>query len=296
VALGSDPYAVLGVARDATGARIAQARHQLVRRYHPDVNHDPDAVARFEAVQQAFELLSDPAARAEYDRTHDAQGRVRVMRAADGGYGPGGGTAAGILIEPASVNFGVLTPQRPWADVKVTVAWSGETWPGDVTHTVGGTWWRVMDCTHPASACLVFRLRAAAHSRGPKGQEHGQFTVTVNDTVLTAGLSAEFRGDFSAVTKPDFDQVAPARRGTRKGGLAGLGGVTFSAYVSGYILLGVTSAIHASPIADIVTAVAWLLGVGMSIRRVLRRRDARARDEARFLRATSVSRGGGRRG
>jgi hypothetical protein len=44
------------------------------------------------------------------------------MRAADGGYGPGGAAATGIVIEPASVDFGVLTPGRPRADAKVTAA------------------------------------------------------------------------------------------------------------------------------------------------------------------------------
>ncbi len=123
--MGSDPYAVLGIARDATEAQIAHARHQLVRKYHPDVNHDPDAETRFEAVQQAFDLLSDPAARAEYDRTHDEQGHGIVTRAAGGGYGLGSEAVGRILIEPASVYFGVLTPQRPWAEAKVTVAWTG---------------------------------------------------------------------------------------------------------------------------------------------------------------------------
>jgi hypothetical protein len=202
--LGSNPYAVLGIARDATDAQIAHARHQLVRRYHPDVNHDPDAETRLEDVQQAFDLLSDPAARAEYDRTHDERGRGIVMRAADGRYGLGSEAAGSILIEPASVYFGVLTPQRPWAEAKVTVAWAGA-WPGDFTRSVGSDWWRVMDSSSPASSCVVFCLRAAAHSGGPKGQQHDQFTVTVNDTVLTADLSAEFQGDFSAVAEPNFD-------------------------------------------------------------------------------------------
>jgi molecular chaperone DnaJ len=58
---GFDPYAVLGVSRDATGEQIAQARHQLVRRYHPDINPVPDAAARFDEVEQAFQLLSNPA-------------------------------------------------------------------------------------------------------------------------------------------------------------------------------------------------------------------------------------------
>jgi DnaJ domain len=207
--LDSNPYAVLGVARDATDAQITQARHQLVRKYHPDVNHDPDAAARFEDVQRAFALLSDPAVRAEYDRTHDEQGRVLVMRAADGGYGPGGEAAAGVVIEPTSIDFGVLTPQRPRADAKVTVAWAGLTWPGSITRNQGDDWWHVMGSASPASQCVVFHLRAVAYSGGPKGQQHAQFTVTVDDTVLAVKLSADFQGDFSAVAKPSFDPPAP---------------------------------------------------------------------------------------
>jgi hypothetical protein len=276
--LDSDPYAVLGISRDATNVQIAQARRQLVRRYHPDVNHDPDAETRFEDVQQAFDLLSDPAARAEYDRTHGVQGQALVMQAADGGYGLGGGPAAGILIEPTSVDFGVLTPQRAWADAQVTVAWSGATWPGDITRNVGSDWWRVRDSTHPASACIVFRLRAAAHSGGPQGQQHDQFTVTVNDTVLTVDLSAEFQGDFSAITEPNFGLPKPPRRGIQNGDL---GPVTFAVYLSGLLLLGVMPAIHADWMLDILAAVAWLLSMRMTIRRDLRRRDAKARDEDR---------------
>jgi curved DNA-binding protein CbpA len=114
-ALGSGPYAVLGIARDATDAQIVQARHRLVRKYHPDVNHDRDATARFGDVQRAFDLLSDPAARAEYDRTHDEQGRTLVLRAADGGYGLGGqAAAAGVLIEPTSVNLGCSRRNGRW--------------------------------------------------------------------------------------------------------------------------------------------------------------------------------------
>ena len=278
--MGSDPYAVLGIARDATDAQIAQARHRLIRRYHPDVNHEPDAAARFDEVQRAFDLLSDPAARAGYDRTHDVQGQVLVMRAADGGYGLGGQAAAGVVIEPAAVDFGVLTPQRPWADARVTVAWTGVTWPGDFTRSVGNDWWRVMDSASPGTSCIVYRLRAAAHSGGPRGPQRDQFTVTVNGTVLTADLSAEFQGDFSAVTKPDFDLPLPPspRRGISQGDL---GVTTFAVYLSGLVLIPMMFAIHAGWIPGVLVAVAWLLSMRMTIRRDLRRRDARARDEDR---------------
>ena len=71
--LRADPYAVLGVPRDASADQIGQARRRLSREYHPDVNPAPDAAARFDEVQRAFDLLSDPAARSRYDRAHDEQ-------------------------------------------------------------------------------------------------------------------------------------------------------------------------------------------------------------------------------
>lgn len=123
----------------------------------------------------------------------------------------GGGTATGIVIEPASVDFGVLTPQRPWVDAKVTAAWNGARWPESITRNQGDDWWRVIDSASPASSCVVFHLRAAAHSRGPTGPHHAQFTVTVNDTVLTVKLSADFQGDFSTIAEPNFEPPASRR-------------------------------------------------------------------------------------
>jgi curved DNA-binding protein CbpA len=58
MALGADPYEVLGVPRDASDDQIARARRQLSRAYHPDVNRAPDAAARFDEVQQAYHRLS----------------------------------------------------------------------------------------------------------------------------------------------------------------------------------------------------------------------------------------------
>jgi hypothetical protein len=209
--LGSDPYAVLGVARDATDVQIDQARHQLVRKYHPDVNHDPGAAARFDEVQQAFHLLSDPVARAEFDRTHDEQGLARPVRAADSGYGPDREAASSVRIEPASVYFGVLTPGRPRADAKVTITWTG-TRPEKITRSArsaGGEWWRVMGSTWPAGSYMEYLLRAESYSSEVTGVQYAQFTVTVNGTVLTVRLEADFRGDFSKITLPNSYKGPP---------------------------------------------------------------------------------------
>jgi len=62
-----DPYAELGVSRDASSEEIRCAYRQVARRHHPDVNRDPGGPERFAAAARAYEILSDPAARARYD-------------------------------------------------------------------------------------------------------------------------------------------------------------------------------------------------------------------------------------
>jgi curved DNA-binding protein CbpA len=62
-----DPYAELGVSRDASSEEIRRAYRQVARRHHPDVNRDPGGPKRFAAAARAYAILSDPAARARYD-------------------------------------------------------------------------------------------------------------------------------------------------------------------------------------------------------------------------------------
>jgi len=66
--MATDLYDVLGVSRSATAEEIKKAYRRLARQHHPDANpDDPQAEARFKEVAQAYEVLSDPAKRQQYD-------------------------------------------------------------------------------------------------------------------------------------------------------------------------------------------------------------------------------------
>jgi hypothetical protein len=206
VALDLDPYSVLGVSRDATDEQIARARHRLVLQYHPDVNPAPDAAARFDEVQEAFHLLADPAARAEYDQTHDERNRARVAQR----FGAATGMATGIFVQPATVNFGRLVPGQPGADRKVAVTWTGAP-PSHITSKPGGKWWTNLRTTRLASSGVVFYLHAEAPVAAPSGPWHADFTVTLDGTVVTVPLTADIGRGFpppgSETTRPDLAWV-----------------------------------------------------------------------------------------
>lgn len=72
-------YDNLQVPYTATDAEIRQAYRRLSRKYHPDLNPDPDAHRIMQLVNRAYDVLSDPRKRAEHDFWIEAQRRRRIQ-------------------------------------------------------------------------------------------------------------------------------------------------------------------------------------------------------------------------
>ena len=63
-----DYYEILGVPRDAAGEEVKKAFRKLALEYHPDRNKNAGAEEKFKEVNEAYQVISDPKKRADYDR------------------------------------------------------------------------------------------------------------------------------------------------------------------------------------------------------------------------------------
>lgn len=88
----ADPYATLGVPRNATEKDIKSAYRKLAKELHPDRNKDnPRATERFSEATRAYDLLNDKSKRAQFDRGEiDGDGNPAMPFGMGGGFGGGG--------------------------------------------------------------------------------------------------------------------------------------------------------------------------------------------------------------
>lgn len=101
-----DYYEVLGVSKDATEADIKKAYRKVAKECHPDLNpDDKEAEQRFKESSEAYEVLSNPEKRAQYDQFgHEGMGQGAAGGGGFGGFG--GGAGFGDIFEDIFDMFG----------------------------------------------------------------------------------------------------------------------------------------------------------------------------------------------
>jgi len=74
-----DYYAILQVHPTATKEVIDAAYRKLASKYHPDINDSAKAVDKMKLLNEAYEVLSDPSKRSDYDRSGKAESQKNVF-------------------------------------------------------------------------------------------------------------------------------------------------------------------------------------------------------------------------
>jgi len=188
-----DPYKTLGVPKTASQDEIRSAYRKLAKALHPDANPgDKAAEERFKSVSAAFNVLSDPEKRAEYDAAERA-GLGHQFGAAGGSRGPfnfrqgrqagRGFDDLGDIFSDLFTDFGAAgttTQRRKGEDVRQRLTLDFMQAATGGKHRVILPGGRSVDVAVPAGAVdgQVLRLRGQGHP-SPNGGNPGDALVEV---------------------------------------------------------------------------------------------------------------------
>lgn len=85
-----DYYEILGIPKGSPSEEVKKAYRNLARKHHPDVDKSPGAEQRFKEINEAYQVLSDPQKKGNFDRF----GKSAFDRGASGGSGPFGASGS----------------------------------------------------------------------------------------------------------------------------------------------------------------------------------------------------------
>ena len=237
-----DYYQSLGVKRDSSQEDIQRAYRTLVRQYHPDVNKEPGAEARFKEIQEAYEVLKDPARRKRYDELGADYKPGQEFRPPPGSAWAGGegGRRGGFRVKfsgegAEGADFGSSGFSEFFESLFGGMAGT----PGEQAARVS---------THsPARAPAGHRTQRIARRAGPqRGPDaEAELTITIAEAIQRATRRVSLSRDDGGGSKT-IDVRIPA--GVTDGAvirLAGQGGPGASGGESGDLLLRIRLALDA---------------------------------------------------
>ena len=192
-------YETLEVHESASADEIKKAYRKLARKYHPDVNKDPSAEDKFKEINAAYEVLSDPQKKAQYDQFGDqmfggqsfhdfARGHssggidldeiLRQMFGGGGGFGASGGFSGAGGFGGFSQGFGGSGFNQVDLDIQAQV-----TIPFDIS-ILGGTHHvtangESFDVKIPKGVKDGQKIRAKGKGRSMGGQR-GDMIIKIN--------------------------------------------------------------------------------------------------------------------
>lgn len=194
-----DYYKVLGVENNATSDEIKKAYRKLTKRYHPDLHpNDPTAKERFQEINEANEVLSDPEKRRKYDEygenwrhADEYEAQRRQYGNSNGGYDFGGfsgfgdfsgnaGNSSGFsdFFEQLFGTGGFRTRKRNGEDIQATVTLSlrDAAVAHKQTFSIGGEEVRI---SLPAGIADGQKIRLKGRGApSPSGGERGDLYIT----------------------------------------------------------------------------------------------------------------------
>lgn len=199
-----DYYKILGVDKNASEAEIKKAYRRMAKKYHPDINKDdPQAEKRFQAINEANEVLGNPEKRKKYDEygehwrhaeEFEAQQQRHAQEQEFGGWGDFGGNEgnAGGFSDFFEQLFGAMGSNRRAKAYDLQATLSITLREAATTHKQafaieGGN----IRITIPAGIGDGQKIRLRGYGRGTPDGKRGDLYITIkiapDDTFVREG-------------------------------------------------------------------------------------------------------------